>query len=297
MDLISGSKNIGSSAFGSSSSSSSSTGSAGNNPLSGIGAQNVNTLASSLLNTPTTSNTGINSLPGGIGSFASQVGSKVTSAVGALKTIATQASGAAGAVIGALANPSSLAGNIVSNVQSALGAASSLVTQGISAATGLINNVQNAVNNLIGGAKAAASGLMGNISSALGGLGNAPGQIKNAIMATNTFSDKAAITSTLALATSDDPKVPAPVFEEIEVTFEPDEYQLEQVNAQIAIDELLAERDVKSYELDQAINEYLLNPDDANLIVDIDIIKVQIEIIDKEIVAAQEEYNKILFNS
>lgn len=262
-----------------------------------VSAQSINTLGSSLFNAPNSTNTGINSLPGGIGAFAGQVGNAVSSAVGAVKGLASQAAGVAGSALGALANPGALVGNLVSNVQSALGSAQSLVSQGINAATGLLGSAQSAVNNLVGGAKSAVSGLMSNISSALGGLGNAPGQIKNAIMAVNTFPDKAAITSTLAAATSEDPKVPPITFEEVEITIEPDEYQLDQVNKQLEIKELIAEREFKSFELDQAIDEYLLNPDDPDLIVNIDIIKVQIDIIDKEIAAAQEEYDKILFNS
>lgn len=259
-----------------------------------IGAQSINTLGSSLLNAPSSLNTGINSLPGGIGAFASQVGSAVTSAVSAVKGLATQATGIAGSALGALANPGALVGNLVSNVQSALGSAQSLVSQGISAASGLIGSAQSAVSNLVGGAKSAVSGLMSNISSALGGLGNAPGQIKNAIMASNTFSDKAAITSTLAAATSADPKVPPITFEEVQVTIEPNEYQLEQVNKQLEIKELIAQREFKSFELDQAIDEYLLNPEDVSLINKIDSIKTEIAEIDIQLVTAQESYDRLL---
>jgi hypothetical protein len=259
-------------------------------------AQNLSTLASAAasgqLNTPTTENTGVNSLPGGIGAFANQLGLGQSNAVKSLQALGSQAT----ALASNLANPAKLAGNIVNNLsqtlQSTVAGVAANVAGKINSVAGAIGGLQNAASNLLGSASTALGGAMAGIKGALGSLGNAPGQLKSAIMASDTFAKvKSAMTSTFSAGL--DKGVPAPTFEEIIPKPKVNEYQQAQTDAQNNLTQLLSEREFKQYQLDLLSEEYQKNQSPV-LLPEIESMQAEIATIDTQIIAAQEKYNSLI---
>lgn len=269
----------------------------------GLSTQNLSTLANSavsgLLNSPNSSNTGINSLPGGLGAFASQISSAASNVIGSIKNAATTITSNLPGAANALSNPTQLAGNLISNVQQSVSGIAGNLSQGISNLTGSLSatlaNAQNTVNNLTSNIALNGSSIVSNITSSLGGLGNAPGQIKTAILGSDTFKEtKAAVNSVIGKIL--DPKIPAPIFEDVVAVAEPDIYQQEQVTAQLALEELYAKREAKTYELGQIVEQFDQNQQ-PELITEIDLLKNDIATIDIEIVAAQNAYDNLFISN
>lgn len=271
-----------------------------NSVFGGVSAQTVVALgaasASGMINTPTTENTGVNAIPGGLNAFATQIGSAASNVVGSIKNVAGTLAGSAAAAASALSNPSKLIGNLVSGAQQALSTITSGVTQGLNnlanAASTTISNAQAAFDKISGSAAAAASALKSGIASAISGLGNAPGQIKAAVLATNTYANtKAVVTSTLNSAL--DKKVPPPSFEEVPVKFSPDKYQAAQSQAQSTLSELFAKRNMVAYEVDQLVQQFV-QTSQPDLIDPIDAARTKLAAIDAEILAAQKNYDRLV---
>lgn len=265
-------------------------------PLGLTSAQNLSKIASAAasgqLNTPTTDNTGVNSLPGGIGAFANQLGLGQSNAVKSLQSLGSQASSFASN----LANPAKFAGNIVNNLsqtlQSTASGIAASVAGKINSVAGAIGGLQNAASNLLGSASSALGGAMASIKGALGSLGNAPGQLKSAIMASDTFAKvKAVVNSTLSAGL--DKGVPVPTFEEVIPKPKVNEYQQAQTDAQNNLTQLLSEREFKQYQLDLLSEEYQKNQSPV-LLPEIESMQAEIATIDTQIIAAQEKYNKLV---
>lgn len=266
----------------------------------GTSAQNLAAIGSAAisgaLNTPTTRNTGVNSLPGGLGAFANQVGATATNVLTTCKNIAGNLAGNVTGAIAALANPASLVGNLVSNVKGALSGIANNLTKGLGGIGGALgstlSSAKSAISALSNAASAGVSGLLSNITSALSSFGNAPGQIKAATLAVNTYAGtRAVISSTLNSAL--EPKVPPPTFEIITPTFTPDEYSQAQVSAQQNLKELIAERETLTFKLDKLIDAYLETPR-PELISGIDGVREEIAVVDIQIASAQQSYNRLL---
>lgn len=269
-----------------------------NNLFGNIGAQKLSTLAaaaaSGMLTAPSSKNTGLNALPGGIGAFVNQISSSASNAASSIKSMAS-----------ALADPAKLVGNLVSNVQKSIGALGASVTQKLGSITSaitnplttagnLISNPLAAAGNLLSGAKESVTGLISNVTSMFGSIGNAPGQVKQAVLATETFAARAAINSKIGELLGDS-RIPLPVFETIEVKITPDEYQQAQVDAQQNISELLAEREVKSYELDSLSVVYAETGEPGTL-EQINTLTAEILNLDILIEDAQGKFNDLITN-
>lgn len=208
--------------------------------------------ASAILPT-TTANSGINSLPGGINTFVNQIG--------------------AGAK------------NILSNVKNIIGGIKDAVSAG-----GL--NIASGGATLVDKVKSKVSGFAGSIYGAINSLGNAPGQIKTATLATNTDAkEKAVINATLNSVL--DPKVPPPVFGEKVPEIMVSKYQEAQVNAQTAISELFATREIIAYKFDQLVEKYE-QTGQTILIDQMDSVRNELAEIDIRIAAAQLVYERII---
>lgn len=259
------------------------------NPVNPISAQAASTIASASasgqLNAPNTQNTGINALPGGIGAFVNVVGSTASNFISGVKNVASTA-------ITALQNPASLVGNLTTNFKNSLQNSVSNVTQNISGITNIVNNGKNVASSIIGSASNTVSGIVSNVSTQLSSLGNAPGQIKQAVLAENTFTGNAAINSKMA-SIMGDPSIPLPVFEEITTQLDNEKYQKAQVAAQTALKDLFASRELLSLQQNNLIDSYASTQNIA-LLTDITSINNQIQEVDKQIVAAQANYDRIL---
>jgi hypothetical protein len=259
--------------------------------VSNVSAQNIKEVAtmteSGQLNLPSSANTGLSALPGGVGAFMPQVQAGAPNIMGTIKS-----------AMSSLPNPAQLMGNIVSNVQGAITKLGSSLTSGISKIGGTLGGLASggaaALSNIMGGASSAVTGLMSNLSSSISSLGNAPGQVKAAMMGVNTFKEKAAITSTLAATL--DPKVPQPTFEEVPVDLAPDSQQSAQFSAQLALEELMSKREERGSEVEVLVAQYLENPT-FELSSQIQEKQDELSLIDDEIMVAQARYERILTKS
>lgn len=276
--------------------------------------QNISKLTESAIsgaiNAPKTLNTGINSIPGGLGAFTSVIGNATSNMLGSLKNAADKITSNVPAALAAISNPTKLVGNLVANLQQSISSIAGNINRnlndlvgGLSDAlgsatkaadgiTGAISGATTAVNALASNAVANASGIMSNIKSSIASLGNAPGQLKAAIVATETFKETKVVMNSV-LTKVMDAKVPPPIFEEVQPSFEPDTTQRAQVDAQLVLEELMASRESKSYELDSIITVYLENQQPA-LIFEIENLRNEIANIDKQIQLAQVSYDKLI---
>lgn len=272
----------------------------GTSLFGGASAQALNTIAtagaSGLLNLPTSLNTGLNSIPGGSGAFLNQISGATSNIMDTVKNVSANLPGQLSSAANILANPSRLAGDLVNNATQALGSITGNLTQNF-------NNVGNSINTALSGATGAINAISGAANSGVAGLaskmissltsfGDAPGQIKNAITAINTFGQVKAAMSSVIDATMD-VRVPPPVFEEIMPTFEPNKYTQAQVNAQDTINELFAEREI-------ANNNYINAVEAANESnapedwTEVDNAWEELNNIDERIKAAQNSYETLI---
>lgn len=162
----------------------------------------------------TTANSGINSLPGGINSSVSQVQSSSTNIVNNVR------SSVAG-VGSSLQNPTALVGNLVQNTvngvqRAAIGAVTGVVNTATGIVTGVVNTATSIVNtainlpvSIVKSVAASVTGIVSSISGSLNSIGRAGGQIKSAIIASNTFV-KTEIVAKQAQVMNDS-RVPAPL--------------------------------------------------------------------------------------
>lgn len=272
-----------------------------NDLFGNIGAQKLTALGaatdSGMLTSPSSKNTGLNALPGGINAFVNQVNTAASSVTSSIKSIST-----------ILSDPSKLVGNLVSNVQQKIETIGSAVTQKLGSITNAVTAPLSAINNLIGNASAplvavssligsaagAVSGVFSGITSMLGSFGKSPGLIKQAVLASNTFAARPAINAKVG-ALLGDTRVPPPTSDVVEVKIQPDAYQKLQVEAQQNIAALLAEREVKSYELDSLTVAYSVSgqPSDLEKIASVN---DSIADLDDSIVVAQATYNNLITN-
>lgn len=248
----------------------------------------ANAAASGQLNMPTSLNTGINALPGGVGAFVNKVSSTTTNVVGSVKNLTATLGGAASTLL----NPTKLVGNLTNNVKNAIGSVSQLASGGVQSLTGLVSGAQGAIDKLAGNASSLAAGLKSNLTAQLGSLGNGPAQIKQAILAADTYATKIAVNAKLT-SVMGDPAIPAPVYEEVAVDESPDETQQEQLTAQQKLQEIYSEREAMALEISVLIETYA-STQDVSLLSQIDDKNVQIQMLDEELVVAQEAYDRIL---
>lgn len=258
----------------------------GANPIS---AQTATTIAaaaeSGQLNSPSTANTGTNALPGGLGAFVSIVGSRASNLINGVKN-------AASSTISALQNPAKLAGNLTANFKNSISNSNSNVSQAVSGINNIVNNGQNVVSNAIGSASNKVSGIISNVSTQLSSLGNAPGQIKQAVLAEDTFVGSAALNSKMA-SIMGDPSIPLPVFEEVTAQFDNEKYQKAQVSAQAALKDLFATRELLMVKQNNLVESYLSTQSDL-LIQEMTSVNDQIQSIDNQIAEAQLNYDRIV---
>lgn len=266
----------------------------------GVGAQTVAALgaaaASGTLETPTSENTGVNALPGGLGAFANTLGAAAGNLLSTAKTtIGTLGTNLSGA-IGALSDPSGLVGNLVSNVQDKLGGIAEGLKQGLSnlssVASTTVDNAKAAYSAITGASGANLGGVGSNLSSALGSIGNMPGQIKAAILASDTFANTKAVVEAVTNKTLD-PKVPPPVFDAIVVKIKSDKNQAAQLATQIKLQNLEDDRSNLSYKLDTLIEQYEATQQ-ADLITKLDDLRKELAAVNVEIDAAQKAYDRTL---
>lgn len=249
-----------------------------------------NAAASGLLNNPNQGNTGVNSLPGGLGAFANIVGSAATSVLGRIGGAAASVGALVPGALATLTNPGALVGGLVSGLSSRLGGVGGNIVGGLAGITGLLGG--GAASAVANGVSAATGGLLSNISSALGSLGNAPGQTKVATLATNTYAKQSAVISA-TLDSAMDPKVPPPSFEVVPPEYTPDEYQAAQSSAQVVIKELSAQRRVAQFNLAQ-LNAKFVETQNIDLLIDIELAQQEVEKIDIRLAAAQTNYSRIV---
>jgi hypothetical protein len=236
----------------------------------------TNAAASGLIDSPNTKNSGINSLPGGIAAFTAQVTGASTNIINSFKGLADKISTTANTVVDVIKDPSKLVGNLLGNVQSKLGTL-------VSGPIGVVNSIKDKL-----------SGFMGGISSTLSSLGSAPGQIKAAILATNTFDAGPTVTAKVG-SVLNDTRIPVPVFEETPNVKVDNATQEQQYTAQIQLENLYAERELLSYNLSVKTIEYS-ETQQASLLSGISALTKQISEIDIKIVAAQANYDRIVNN-
>ncbi len=236
----------------------------------------ANAAASGLIDSPNTKNSGINSLPGGIAALTAQVTGASTNIINSFKGLADKISTTANTVVDVIKDPSKLVGNLLGNVQDKLGTL-------VSGPIGVVNSIKDKL-----------SGFMSGISSTLSSLGSAPGQIKAAILATNTFDAGPTVTAKVG-SVLNDTRIPVPVFEETPNVKVDNATQEQQYTAQIQLENLYAERELLSYNLSVKTIEYS-ETQQASLLSGISALTKQISEIDIKIVAAQANYDRIVNN-
>lgn len=249
---------------------------------SDLGMQNVNDIVSPINSSPSSANTGVNALPGGLGAFSGQVGSTISNALSAVKTI--------------LSEKSESLGNLIKNAESSIKTFVTNHNSSTNATEGLSNlktGVSSFASKLESKAKDTATSITSNIAASLDSLGNIPGKIKSSILASDTFPDKAIINATLSKATTGaDSRIPPATFTEFSPDTDPDEYQRAQVDAQQALTDLNAERDIKvlqrrEYELS------FLKTTDSQYMPALTQVNSEIEALDIKIKAAQVTYDRV----
>lgn len=164
----------------------------------------------------TTANSGMNSLPGGINSSISQVQSQSTNIINNVKSSIGNATGGGG-----LGNPAGLVGNLVQNttnsvtrlavgtVTGVVSTATGIVTGVVNTATSIVNTAINLPATIVKSVTASVTGIVSSISGALNSIGRAGGQIKSAIVATDTFVKTEIVAKQAQVM--DDSRVPAPL--------------------------------------------------------------------------------------
>lgn len=256
----------------------------------------ANATASGALNAPTSENTGLNSIPGGAGAFMNQLGNATSNIVGTIKSAASNLSSAVGSVADALTNPAKLAGDIVNNAKQALGSITDKITGGLGNVAGAVNTAINGAagvaNSLSSAATTGISGLASQMISSLTSLGDAPGQIKNAITALNTYQDVKAVMSSV-LNSAMDSRVPPPSFEEVKPSFKPDKYAKAQVMAQEKLDELLAKRSDIAFKINQYSEQYEFTKQ-ASILPQIEGFQAELAAVDVQIREAQKSYERLI---
>jgi hypothetical protein len=163
----------------------------------------------------TSANSGINSLPGGLSSSMSQVQSSAGNVVNNVKNSVRQVG------TGNLQSASGLTGNLVDNtikgisnaatgvVNTATGIVTGVVSGVVNTATTLVNTALNLPAQIVKSVTASVAGIASSIQGALSAVGKAGGQIKSAIVATETFV-KTEIVSKQGQV-NEDPRIPAPL--------------------------------------------------------------------------------------
>ena len=236
----------------------------------------TNATVSGLIDSPNTKNSGINSLPGGIAAFAAQVTGASTNIINSFKGLANKISTTANTVVDVIKDPSKLVGNLLGNVQNKLGSL-------VSGPLGVVNSIKDKI-----------SGFMGGISSTLSSIGSAPGQIKAAILATNTFDAGPTVTAKVGSVLNDS-RIPVPVFDETPNVKVDNAVQEQQYAALIQLENLYAEREILSYNLGVKTIEYG-ETQQSSLLSEITTLTNQISTIDIKIVAEQANYDRIVNN-
>lgn len=162
----------------------------------------------------TTANSGINALPGGLNSSVAQVQSS-GNIINQVKTGVNQLGNTS------IGNTPRLAGNLVENtfngitraatgtINGVVGFATGIVTGAINTATTIVNTALNLPAQIVKSVASSVTGIVSSINGALNSIGRAGGQIKSAIIATDTFV-KTEIVSKQGQVISDD-RVPAPL--------------------------------------------------------------------------------------
>lgn len=271
-----------------------------NSIFGGASAQSINSIvtagASGLLNLPTSLNTALNAIPGGAGSFINQIGSNAANIMDTVKNVTANLPGPLSGAASILGDPTQLSGDLVNNAKQALGSITNSITQNFNTVGNSVNaalsGATGALNAITGAANSGVAGLASKMVSSLTSLGDAPGQIKNAITAVNTFGQvKAAMSS--VIDASMDVRVPPPVFEEITPSFEPDQYTQAQVTAQDTLNELFAEREVANNNYVSAVEaaNNTNSPEDWN---EVDNAFAELNAIDERIQAAQASYENLI---
>jgi hypothetical protein len=174
----------------------------------------------------TTLNSGVNALPGGASSMVSQVtgglSKAVSGAAGGLTSaisggLSNAISGATGGLTGGINNSISGAtnslNNLVGKANNPLADPSKLVGNLVKNASDAVGGALGKVKDLAGGATTAAAGILSKIQTSISSVGGSGGQIKAAVAAANTF-DKTALVAKAGQLLGD-PKIPAPVFNEL----------------------------------------------------------------------------------
>lgn len=261
----------------------------GGNSPTGVSAQSATTTAatiqSGVKNMPTSLNTGLNALPGGSSLYANQVKAGESSLFNTSKKLSNSGLASVGGTVAALSDPSKLVGNLVENVSGTL-------TNNLTNSATNLNSAIGNVTSISDSLKTKATGLSSGLLGALDSIGNGP-IIKIPTLATNTFADTATINSKIGQCLGDS-RVPPPVFEEPPAEdIDANEYLLAQSEAQTKINDYKFDRELLTYRLDSAIEEYN-KENDPEILAQIDDWQNQLDVLDSLITQAQENYNNIV---
>lgn len=163
----------------------------------------------------TTANSGINALPGGLNSSVAQVQSSTGNVINQVRSGVNQVSNAS------VQNTASLAGNLVENtvngvnraatgvVTGAVGFATGIVTGTINTATTIVNTALNLPAQIVKSVAASVTGIVSSINGALNAVGKSGGQVKSAVLATDTFTKTEIVAKQGQVL--DDERIPAPL--------------------------------------------------------------------------------------
>lgn len=263
-------------------------------------AQDVKSLANSVTSgkfgLPTTENSGLNAIPGGLGSFSTTLSGAADNAIQSLKTAASNLGDTVSGALGVFKDPGKLVGDLVGNAQAAFtnlaSNVTSSITQGIGSITSSLSNPSELIGNFAGAALGKIFGGFGKAKANLASIGNEPSQIKPATLVADTFKATKAITAKTG-ALLGDTKIPQPTFGDPPVVFDVSSYQREQDAALAEINKLSESRDTKLLKLATAQANYN-DTNQPSFLSEMTSLRTEITAIDKQITTAQTRYTNLV---
>lgn len=259
--------------------------------IGNMSAQKIISLAKSLasgqLTQPNALNSGINSIPGGLSAFANIYNPATSQVLDVIKN-------------SGITNPKQLVGNIAGNIAGQVTAISNSV---VGAAQSIIPGANNLLSTISALGSQGPAAILGKIGGSLSSFGRAPGQIKSALLGTKTGASINAVVSSTLNATLD-PKIPPPVFSVVPPTYTADVFKQSQIQAQSVLNNLIAERETVQLQIDRLYDDFFDNEPIANAttlsrfssgpLVQIEKLRQQLDLLDKKILTAQENYERLI---
>lgn len=245
----------------------------------------------------TTSNSGVNSISGGLGGMISVISNGVkgaiTSTIDVIKNIPSGfgiTSTTVQAAIERLKNPKEIAGNIFGNLKDQLTIIGSNFSQNIKNQTSSLSEAASVTSSNIRKIAESTSGLYSNMKSNASSFAN-NSTVKNPTQASDTIETSPQVAKISELL--DDVRVPTPVYKEIPVTISPNKYLEMQSALQSELQVLRSKRESKKVELDELVDAYV-ETKNPSLIKIIDAKQFELKAIDDKIFMVQNSYEKLL---